>query len=126
MNLQIAAVLIAVIPSAALAAEQTSSKPIVMDCKIGPANRTYGGNPWLVYACNDGHSVALVSAPGSKAMPFTFVLVWDGAQYQMSGQGTGGKGATDVAFGEIKSLTEQDIVQLGAEASKMGQQKKSN
>jgi hypothetical protein len=117
MKLEIVAILMSVVPFAAFAADQTPRKPITLDCKIGPAKKAYGGNPWLVYACNDGHSVVFASAPGSKAAPFSFILYWDGARFKLSGQGTGDKKATDAAFGEIKSLTEQDITQLAAEAT---------
>ena len=41
-----------------------------LNCARGPAERSFGGSQWLVYACDDDHSVVVVSAPGSVAMPF--------------------------------------------------------
>ena len=115
--------LMAVVAAPVYAADQAPQKSIPLDCKIGPATRIFGGNPWLIFACTDGHSVVLVSAPGSKAMPFYFIQYWDGAQYKLSGEGTGDKGVTDAAFNEVKSLTPRDIAQLRTEAANMGRGK---
>src|SRR5688572_16375760 len=43
-------------------------------CTAGPLPASFGALPWLLYACDDGRSVALVSAPGNPAAPFTFVV----------------------------------------------------
>src|SRR5688572_6611140 len=39
-------------------------------CTAGPLPASFGALPWLLYACDDGRSVALVSAPGNPAAPF--------------------------------------------------------
>ena len=54
-----------------------------MDCGNGPLNRSFGGSPWLVYACGDSRSVVLMSAPGSKAMPFYFMFSWENGAYRL-------------------------------------------
>jgi hypothetical protein len=79
-------------------------------CKAGPLAKTYGATDWLVYGCNDGHSVVFVSAPGSRANPFVFMLHYEtNGTYQLSGEGTGEKAMTEAAFREISTLTRADI-----------------
>ena len=100
---------------------------IPLDCSLGPVIKTYGGTPWRVYACDDGHSLALESVGGSKAAPFVFLFAWEkDAQYQLSGQGTGNKAATDAAFAELQTLKELALARLFAEAEAAAQEKKSN
>jgi hypothetical protein len=85
-----------------------------MDCGNGPAPRTFGGTPWLVYACSDSHSVVLMSAPGSKAMPFYFMFSWENGSYRLIGEGTGNKAATDAAYVALKTLNMAEIMGLFA------------
>jgi hypothetical protein len=87
-----------------------------LDCKIGPITKPYGGTSWLVYACNDQHSLVFVSAPGSKAMPFYFSLTKENGNYHINGEGAGDKRATDAAFREISTLTATEIAKLVSEA----------
>jgi hypothetical protein len=87
-----------------------------LDCKIGPITKPYGGTSWLVYACDDKHSLIFVSAPGSRAMPFYFSYIWEKGNYHINGEGTGNKRATDAAFREISALTPTKISGLLAEA----------
>ena len=86
------------------------------DCKIGPISKTYGGSPWLVYGCNDGHSVIVITAPGSPASPFLFAFHWEADGYHLSGVGTGNKKLTDAAFADLKVLSGADIEALFAAA----------
>jgi hypothetical protein len=87
-----------------------------LSCTIGPAQKTYGGNQWNVYGCNDGRSVAIISAAGSAAMPFYFFFAWGSDGIELHGEGTGNKQATDAAFKELKPLTEVDVAALFQEA----------
>jgi hypothetical protein len=110
------ALVFALLATPVLASDQPPKSPDELECKTGPVIKTYGGTPWLAYACNDGHSLSLVSAPGSKAMPFVFMFHWDAGQYQLSGVGTGNKAATDAAFRDIGAFTGRDILALLSEA----------
>jgi len=101
---------------ALLTATPALASPSDMICNVGPTSKSYGDTSWLVYACNDGHSISIVSAPGSKALPFVFFFHWEGSTYQLSGVGTGDKAFTDAAFLELKALTGTDIEHLLAEA----------
>ncbi|HEX4105513.1 MAG TPA: hypothetical protein VHX92_04715 [Rhizomicrobium sp.] len=83
-----------------------------LDCNTGPVTKTYGGVPWLVYACNDGRSLTFVSAPGNSAMPFYFLLGWKDGKYQLSGEGTGDRTVTDAASRQISALGPADISRL--------------
>ena len=83
---------------------ETKPPQETLDCASGPAARTFGGTPWLVYACSDNHSVAVMSAPGSKAAPFYFMFSWQNGSYRLVGEGTGNKAATDAAYTALHAL----------------------
>ncbi len=80
-----------------------------LQCNIGPLTKAYGGTNWLVYSCNDHHSVVFVTAPGNPAMPFYFMLLKQEVGYQLSGEGTGNKDVTNVAFADLKKLSQGEI-----------------
>jgi len=88
-------------------------------CTAGPSHWEFGGTPWLVYACDDGRSVVAVSAPGSAASPFYFVISWGPLGLELRGEGTGPKAATDPAYEELKHLRRADVAALyeGAQAA---------
>jgi hypothetical protein len=77
----------------------------------------YGGSEWIVYACDDSRSVVAVSAPGSPAMPFYFMLFVDSSgKLNLYGEGTGSKAATDLAYQSLQQLTVADVADLVAQA----------
>jgi hypothetical protein len=80
-----------------------------MNCEFGPVEKTYGKTSWLVYTCDDGQSVLIVSAPGSPASPFMFRFSAREDGYVLQSQGTGEKEFTTAAFGELKLMSVQDI-----------------
>jgi hypothetical protein len=86
------------------------------ECKVGPVTKKFGGTPWRVYGCNDRHSVAMVTAVGSRAFPFIFIFYWDKNQYKLSGEGTGNKAMTDLAFRELSRFSTPEIEALLAAA----------
>lgn len=88
-------------------------------CFAGPVTRSFGGTPWLVYACDDGQSIVIVSAPGSPAAPFIFSFMMSAGQYQLHGEGTGQKDLTDSALNDLKKLTAQDISMLVKQCQKV-------
>jgi hypothetical protein len=98
----------------ALAAEET---PPALNCEVGPVKKSYGGNSWLVYACDDTRSAVVVSNQGNPAMPFYFILYVqpDGA-VRLYGEGTGAKSATQPAFDELSKLDQARVAALVAEA----------
>ena len=63
-------------------------------CDTGPLTRTFGASEWFVYSCDDGRTLAMVSAPGSPAVPFYFILAPQGSGYRLYGEGTGSKAAS--------------------------------
>ncbi|MCR6496753.1 hypothetical protein LJB71_11395 [Thermomonas sp. S9] len=98
----------------ALAAEE---RPPPLNCEAGPAKKTYGGNPWPVYACDDGRSAVVVADQGNPAMPlyFIFYVKPDGA-VRLYGEGTGAKSATQPAFDDLSKLDQAAVAALVAEA----------
>jgi|SRR5262245_26223220 len=107
-KLTVFAVLITFVGVPASAEEGATTSQLV--CKAGPLAKTYGASDWLVYGCNDGHSVIFVSAADSRASPFVFMLIYKpNGRYQLVGEGTGEKAMTEAAFREISTLTKADI-----------------
>jgi hypothetical protein len=88
------------------------AKPQQLKCDIGPVNKTYGKTQWLVYSCDDSRTVVVVTAPGNPALPFYFMFAPQAGGYQLSGEGTGQKDATDAALHELQALSAADIMAL--------------
>ena len=86
-----------------------------LKCDVGPVTKVFGAVPWLVYSCDDASSVVLISAPGSPATPFYFILSLEGTAYRLRGEGTGSKAVTDVALKELQTLSAADILSLRRE-----------
>jgi hypothetical protein len=99
----LAALLIATSGCGSLLAQQSNLK-----CFVGPVKKIYGNTPWLVYSCDDGQSVVIVTAPGSSAAPFYFIF----SGGHLRGEGTGSKAATDAAYNDLQRLTDADIKAL--------------
>ena len=83
-----------------------------LTCSVGPVEQTYGNTKWLVYSCDDGRSVVIVSAPGSPASPFVFRFMARPDGYLLQSKGTGERQYTVAAYGELKQLTAQDVAEL--------------
>lgn len=86
-----------------------------LSCEIGPAHRTFGGASWLVYSCEDGKSLAVITEAGSIAAPFVFILAWRDGGYRISGEGNGSQAASNAAGRDLEALTAEDIAALIAE-----------
>ena len=93
-------------------AVRAADGPQSLQCITGPVQKTYGGTPWLIYSCGDGQSLVIVSAPGSPAAPFYFILRPKAGQYELSSEGTGAKAMTGAALAEIRKLSPADIAGL--------------
>src|ERR1041384_6576015 len=97
---------------------QGPSQPKLL-CDRGPvAIRTFGGTQWQIYGCNDNRSVAIVTAPGSPAIPFYFLLAWVDGVYTVSGEGTGRRDLTAKAYNDLIKLNRQQIDALVNETLK--------
>jgi hypothetical protein len=83
-----------------------------LQCDIGPITKVFGSVPWLLYSCDDGKSLVVVSAPGSPAAPFYFFFSPEGRGYHLRGEGTGSKPLTDAAYKELEVLSNKDITDL--------------
>jgi len=88
----------------------SSTQP--MKCESGPLTKTFGGAQWFVYGCSDALSIAVISAPGSPAMPFYFFLSPAGNGYAVSGEGNGNKATTDAALKDLEALSVTEIRSL--------------
>ena len=93
-----------------------AAAPNNLSCTIGPLQKTFGKTQWLVYGCNDGRSVVVITAPGNPAMPFYFFFVHGSAGMELHGEGTGNKDLTDAAFSELRLLNEADVAVLFQQA----------
>jgi len=116
----VAALLAAVLPVIVLpdAVAQGPSQPKLV-CDRGPfSTKTFGGTQWQIYGCTDNRSVAIVTAPGSPAIPFYFLLAWIDGVYTVSGEGTGRRDLTAKAYNDIIKLTRPQIDALVKETLK--------
>lgn len=87
-------------------------------------SKTFGATQWLVYSCDDGYSIVVVSAPGNPAMPFYFIFSREGAGYRLEGEGTGRKEVTAAAFEDLKRLPASEIEALVAQTKAAPGQKR--
>lgn len=102
------------LPVSALA----SSAAPKLKCVTGPVAKQYGKSPWLVYGCEDGKSVLIVSAPANKTVRFRFTFIADEDGYALHGEGQGDKKVTDAAYQDLNSMSESDIAALVSETRK--------
>jgi hypothetical protein len=98
---------------AAMPLVATAAAPL--QCDVGPVTKVFGAVPWLVYSCEDATSLLLISAPGSPASPFYFILSLEGGSYRLRGDGTGSKTATDATLKDLEALSASDIQALRRE-----------
>jgi hypothetical protein len=98
--------------------QKPSQKP-PLDCHMGPITKTYGGTSWLVYSCDDNGSVVFLSAPGSPAFPFYFVMYATEKGRRIEGEGTGDKKVTDVVVEELQRLSKADVAALIAQTKQV-------
>jgi hypothetical protein len=83
-----------------------------VSCTAGPLATTYGGQPWLAFACSDGRSVALLAAPGNAAAPFSFVVRPSDHGVRVQGDGGGDRAASAAAFAELMALDDAALIAL--------------
>ncbi len=95
--------------------QEAASPPQPVRCETGPVTRTFGGTEWIVYSCEDEVSLVVVSAIGSPASPFFFLLRPNAESYEIVGEGSGDKRATDAARADLSKLGSAKIAALLAE-----------
>jgi hypothetical protein len=96
-------------PSIAMAEDEAT---ISLKCEVGPVAKSYGGTNWLLYACDDGRSLVVVSGEGNPATPFYFMFAWQDGTYLLRGEGTGDKKATQAAFDDLSKLDSSEVERL--------------
>src|SRR5260370_40403357 len=88
---------------------QGPSQPKLV-CDRGPVTtKSFGGTQWQLYGCNDNRSVAIVTAPGSPAIPFYFLLAWVNCIYTVIGDSTGRGDLTAKAHNDLVELTQPHV-----------------
>jgi hypothetical protein len=95
-------------------------KPEKMQCLLGPLAGTFGGGPWLVYACDDGRSVVVVTEQHNPASPFYFLVSPGGGAHRVAGEGSGNKAASDAAGDELSKMSDAKIADLWSRARAAG------
>jgi hypothetical protein len=89
-----------------------SRPPAKVSCAAGPVEASFGALAWLAYACDDGRSVALMSAPGNPAAPFSFIVRPSATGVRVQGEGDGDRAMTAAAFAELMALDDESVVRL--------------
>lgn len=100
------------------ATTQASAVAPKMKCMVGPVTKKYGKSSWLVYSCEDGKSIQIVSDPTNKSIRFRFTFIADDGGYALHGEGQGDKRVTDAAYQDLNALGEADIAALVSETRK--------
>ena len=91
---------------------QSVTQQSPLKCEVGPVSKRLGGSDWMVYSCDDQHSMVVISADGNPAMPFYFVLTLKAGTYELHGEGNGDKRASDAAGDELSHLTPAELSRL--------------
>ena len=113
MKLRLIAAFVLSLTAGAVHAEPQAPTPL--KCETGPANRQFGGTDWLVYSCDDGRSMVVISSSGNPASPFYFVLTPVNGAYKIYGEGNGSQSASDAAGAELSHMKQEDLADLLAE-----------
>lgn len=106
---------IALLLSSTVIAPGPEGEPdLELSCEVGPVDRTYAGNAWEVYSCDDGKSVVVVAKREAKAHPFYFIVTPAGEGVRLYGEGDGDRAASRAAFSELNAFTPADVAALVA------------
>ena len=116
--------MIVIVLSALLAAsspaESAAGQP-ALQCNIGPATKQFGGHDWILYGCEDGHSMVVTAGAPNPAAPFFFLVTPDGqGGIELHGEGTGAKSATKPAYDGLATMTSADLAALFQQARQAG------
>ena len=97
-----------------------TAQPEKISCLDGPIEHTFGGVPWVVFACSDEHVMAVISTPEGLDGSFYFIVKADGGTTSVMGEGTGSTRVTDAAHDELQKLPPDAVLQLIREAKAKG------
>ncbi len=110
------------IGAAQTSATETPEKPDPLQCDRGPTSRTFGEVPWLVYACDDGATLVVVTGPTpTRQLSFVFILSPKNGSYALHGEGNGDQNLTRPAYEALSAMTPDALRALYAEAVATGQ-----
>jgi len=112
--------MISIFFSAALMTGRISGEPQLMaparpekiSCLDGPVKHTFGGAPWVVFACSDEHVMAVISTPEGLDGSFYFIVKEGGGTTSVMGEGTGNTRVTDAAHDELQKLPADAVREL--------------
>ena len=109
-----ATLVLVAVATAGCASTRVAARPDAtrVQCAAGPIAAEFGALPWLAFACDDGRSVALVSSPGNRGSPFSFVLRPSEHGVRVQGDGNGDRAATAAAFAELMALDDAALAAL--------------
>ena len=110
MRWQLLTVVMAFSSVASGQAPDPAAAPI--SCTIGPLTKTIGGNSWLVYACADGKSIAVVSTPNVAPDWFYFIVAPKGHGYAVGGQVNADKKLSKPVFDELSAMSPDAVAAL--------------
>lgn len=88
-------------------------------CDIGPVQRHYGSNDWLVYSCADARSIVVVSATGTSIQLGYFLVSPHGKDVTVAGEGWGKDSAYQPAFQALKRLNAKALAGLVMETKEV-------
>ena len=73
---------------------------------------------WLVFACDDGASIVVVTGPKSpEDLSFYFIIFPEDGAYRLHGEGNGDKALTRPAYEVLSAMSPDEIRALYAEAT---------
>ena len=79
-------------------------------CNVGPLERSFAGQPSLVYLCSDDRSLVIVSAQKYPATEFLYTLVAQGDRHVIgNGSGSGDGRIVAAVYQDLRRLTEDEI-----------------
>lgn len=125
-KLQIVSMLMQIIMAGLMAGGATQSEtseesePTPMQCDVGPVTKTFGGNEWLIYSCDDGVSMVAITPQSNPASPFIFILSAEDEGYRIYGEGNGDRAASTAAGDELSALSPVELSALLAETKVAG------
>lgn len=96
------------------------SKSAAMQCFFGPVSKKFAGAPWLVYACDDGKSLVVVTSQHNPASPFYFLISPNGGALNIHGEGNGSKTTSDAAGDDIRKMSVGQVAELWVQAKAIG------
>ena len=118
MRWQLLTVTLAFSPLVSGQASDQTAPPV--SCMIGPVTKTIGGNDWLVYACSDGKSLAVVSTPNVAPTWFYYIVAPKGDGYAVRGESSGDKSVTKPVFEELSAMSSDAVAALYQEVQDSG------